>query len=172
MFTFIFKTRLMKILIFLCLVSLHVAWAQDPEKWQEVSFSSVADYKANEATVLECANYILSVAAEPSNPARKSALAVLSQWMAGTPDHTFAIGRAIGKLMSENEAVLGIYMAAMTKYVLESETPPSAKDVELNAFETLLKYCDDPLNKVPSTRELKRALKAREKGKLADYLAS
>jgi hypothetical protein len=112
------------------------------------------------------------VAAEPTNPARKSALALVSQWMAGTPDHTFVIGEAIGRLMNENEAVLGIYMAAMTKYVLESPSKPTGKDIELNAFEMLLKYCEDPRNKVPSTRELKRAIKAREKGKLADYLAS
>src|SRR5690606_17962454 len=158
----------MKILVLLCLVALQTAWAQDPEKWQAVSFTSAADYKANETTVLECANFILNVAAEPTNPARKSALALVSQWMAGTPDHTFVIGEAIGRLMNENEAVLGIYMAAMTKYVLESPSKPTGKDIELNAFEMLLKYCEDPRNKVPSTRELKRAIKAREKGKLAD----
>ncbi|MDV3309428.1 MAG: hypothetical protein LOY03_11495 [Cyclobacteriaceae bacterium] len=162
----------MKNLVFLCLVALNAAWAQDPEKWQSVSFASAADYKVNEATVLECANFILNVAAEPTNPARKAALSLLSKWMAGTPDHTFVIGKAIGRLMNDNEAVLGIYMAAMTKYVLEHSTPPDEKDVELNAFQTLLKYCEDPRNKVPSTRELKRALKAREKGKLSDYLAS
>lgn len=162
----------MKILVFLCLVALQTVWAQDPEKWQSVSFTSAADYKANEATVLECANFILNVAAEPTNPARKSALVLVSQWMAGTPDHTFVIGEAIGKLMNENEAVLGIYMAAMTKYVLESTSEPNEKEIELNAFRTLLDYCEDSRNKVPSTRELKRALKARDKGKLADYLAS
>ncbi|HEY8510648.1 MAG TPA: hypothetical protein VIL31_01740 [Cyclobacteriaceae bacterium] len=162
----------MKILVFLCLVALQTAWAQDPEKWQSVSFASATDYKTNESTVLECANFILNVAAEPTNPARKAALGVVSQWMAGTPDHTFLIGEAIGKLMNENAAVLGIYMAAMTKYVLESTSEPAAKDIELNAFHIMLEYCEDPRNKVPSTRELKRAMKAREKGKLADYLAS
>ncbi|HEX7016713.1 MAG TPA: hypothetical protein VF191_14490 [Cyclobacteriaceae bacterium] len=162
----------MKILALLCLVTLNVAWAQDPEKWQSVSFASASDYKANESTVLECANFILNVAAEPTNPARKTALAVLSQWMAGTPDHTFILGKAIGRLMSDNEAVLGIYMAAMTKYVLESTTHPDGREVERNAFEMLLKYCEDPGNKVPSTRELKRAIKARDKGKLDEYISS
>ncbi|HLT82214.1 MAG TPA: hypothetical protein VKZ86_14400 [Cyclobacteriaceae bacterium] len=162
----------MKLSVFLLLIGLNAALAQDPEKWQAVSFATAADYKVNEATVLECANFILDVAAEPANPARKSALAVLSKWMAGTPDHTFVIGPAIGKLMSDNEAVLGIYMAAMTKYVLERDTPPSEKDIELNAFTTLLEYCEDPRNKVPGTRELKRALKARDKGKLTQYLSS
>ena len=162
----------MKVLVFLCLVALQTAWAQDPEKWRSVSFASASDYKANEATVLECANFILNVAAEPTNPARRSALSLVSQWMAGTPDHTFIIGSAIGRLMNDNEAVLGIYMAAMTKYVLENTSQVTEKEIELNAFETLLKYCEDPRNKVPSTRELKRALKAQETGKLADYLSS
>lgn len=162
----------MKIPVFLCLVAFQAAWAQDPEKWQSVSFTSATDYKVNEATVLECANFILNVAAEPTNPARQAALEVVSQWMAGTPDHTFAIGRAIARIMDDNAAVLGIYMAAMTKYVLESNTTPNEEDIELNAFNTLLEYCEDPRNKVPSTRELKRAIKARDKGKLAEYLAS
>ncbi len=92
--------------------------------------------------------------------------------MAGTPDHQFAIGKAIGKLMNDNEAVLGIYMAAMTKHALENSAPAGAAEAQLSAFEMLLKYCEDPRNKVPSTRELKRAIKARDKGKLTDYLAS
>jgi hypothetical protein len=162
----------MKILVFLCLVATQAAWAQDPEKWQAVSFASAGDYKANEATVLECANFILGVAAEPANPARQAALKVVSQWVAGTPDYQFAIGNAIGRLMNDNEAVLGIYMAAMTKHALERPGATGEKDMELRAFETLLKYCEDPRNKVPSTRELKKAIKARDKGQLADYLAS
>lgn len=149
------------------------ASAQQPEQWQQVKFEKPEDFKANEDVVLECARFVLSVAAEPGNPARKTALSKVAEWMSGTPDHTFLIGEHVGRLMSGNEAILGIYMAAMTQHVLENQDKASeADEIQFHSFETLLDYCADPRNKVPSSRELKKALKAKAKGNLRDYLSS
>lgn len=150
-----------------------LVFAQDPEQWQQIKFEKAEDFKANEDVVLECARFILDVAAEAGNPARRTALNKVAEWMSGTPDHTFIIGEHVGKLMSNNEAILGIYMAAMTRYVLENGDKPSTPDdVQFHSFETLLEYCEDPRNKVPSTRELKKAIKAKNNGKLSSYLSS
>ena len=147
--------------------------AQDPEQWQQIKFEKPEDFKANEGVVLECARFILDVAAEAGNPARKTALSKVAEWMAGTPDHTFIIGEHVGKLMSGNEAILGIYMAAITRYVLENGDKPIAPDeVQFHSFEILLEYCEDPRNKVPSSRELRKAIKAKNSGKLRTYLSS
>lgn len=169
----------MRILILLGLLACgigmwpEVVLAQDPEQWQEVKFEKPEDFKANENVILECARFILNVAAEAGNPARKTALGKVAEWMSGTPDHTFIIGEHVGKLMSNNEAILGIYMAAMTRYVLESgDKPATSDDIQFHSFETLLEYCEDPRNKVPSTRELKKAIKAKNAGKLKSYLSS
>jgi hypothetical protein len=73
--------------------------------------------------------------------------------------------------MEKNEAVLSIYMASMAKYVLENkDKSATAKDIELNAFKSLLEYSQDVNNKVPQTKELKKAIDADKKGKLEAYL--
>ena len=145
--------------------------AQNPEEWQALEFNNKEDYKASEGKILDCANFILGVPAEASDPARQSALNALSKWMSGTPDHTFIIDESVGKLMEKNEAVLSIYMASMAKYVLENNGKnPTPTEIEYNAFQTLLTYSEDLNNKVPQSKELKKAIAANKKGKLKEYL--
>jgi hypothetical protein len=78
---------------------------------------------------------------------------------------------SISKLMEKNEAVLSVYMAAMTKYTLENKDQKiTPADLKLNAFEQLLDYSETPGNKVPMTKDLKKAIEAKRKGKLKEYL--
>ena len=163
----ILKCSLVIVLFSTCLTS----FAQDPEEWQALSFESREDYKKNQDKILECANFVLTGPAEPTNPARKSAMSALSKWMSGTPDYSFVIDESISKLMEKNEAVLSIYMAAMTKYTLDhKDTKITPADLKLNAFEQLLDYSEIPGNKVPMTKDLKKAIEAKRKGRLKEYL--
>lgn len=157
--------------VMVCLSGWFNSFAQNPEEWQALSFESPEDYKNNEDKILECANFVLTGPAEPTNPARKSAMGALSKWMSGTPDYSFVIDESISKLMEKNEAVLSIYMAAMTKYTLDNRDKKiTPSDLKLNAFEQLLNYSEVPGNKVPMTRDLKKAVEAKQKGKLKEYL--
>jgi hypothetical protein len=161
---------------FFCLSALiwsQVSPAQNPDDWQLIKFEKAEDFKANEGSALECARFILDMPAEAGNPARKIAMALLAKWVSGTPDYNFIIGEHVARLMKNNEAILGLYMAAMTRYVLENkDKAPSEKDVELHSFESLLEYCENSNNKVPETKELKKAIKAKNSGKLEGYLSS
>jgi hypothetical protein len=146
-------------------------FSQNPDVWHSIDFKNKDDYKNYEGTILECANFILSVPAKASDPARQSALGALSKWMSGTPDYQFIIDDSIGKLMEKNEAVLSIYMASMTQYVLENQSKTATADeIEYNAFDKMLSYCKDATNNVPMSKELRKAIDAQEKGKLKAYL--
>lgn len=148
-----------------------MAFGQNPEEWQSIEFETAEDYKANEDKVLECAHFVLSMPAEAGNPARQSAMGLLAKWVTGTPDHTFIIDESLAKLMNKNDAILSLYMASVTRYVLENEDNASDQDeVKLHAFDYLLTYCEEPGNKVPMTRELKKAIKAKNSGHLKEYL--
>lgn len=161
-----------KIVLIKCLVLCTIlSFGQNPEEWQAIEFKTQDDYRASEDKILECANFILNVPAKASDPARQSALSAVSKWMSGTPDYQFIIDESIGKIMEKNEAVLSIYMAAMTKYVLENrDKKPTPDELEYQAFDQLLEYSKDAGNNVPMSKELKKAIDAREKGKLKSYL--
>jgi hypothetical protein len=159
------------VLIHFFVLSTTWVFSQNPDEWQAIEFKTKEDYKSQESKILECANFILSVPAKASDPARQSALGALSKWMSGTPDYQFIIDDSIGKLMEKNEAVLSIYMASMTQFVLENQGKTSTADeIEYNAFDKMLSYCKDSSNSVPMSKELKKAIDAREKGKLKSYL--
>lgn len=158
------------ILLTVCCITVS-AFAQNPEVWQDLEFNNKEDYQTHEPTILECARFVLSVPAEMGNPARKSAMGAVSRWMSGTPDYQFGLDESIMKLTNKNEIVLSLYMAAMTRFALENKD--KAKDeneMKLQSFTMLLDYCADANNKVMMTKELKKALKAKESGKLASYL--
>jgi hypothetical protein len=69
------------LLVIVCLCSWFPSFSQNPEEWQALSFESPEDYKNNEGKILECANFVLTGPAEPTDPARKSAMGALSKWM-------------------------------------------------------------------------------------------
>lgn len=149
----------------------YVVPAQNPDEWQALEFGSEEDYRTHEGKILECANFVLGMPAVAGNPARKNAMSAISKWMSGTPDFSFTIDESIGQLMQKNDAVLSIYMASMTKFVLENRNQADdEKQVKLKSFETLLNYCENQNHKVPMTKELKKAIDAKNKGKLKQYL--
>ena len=91
--------------------------------------------------------------------------------MSGTPDYSFTLDNVATKLTKGNDDLLGLYMAAMTKYCLEN--PANAKDeklVKLNSLKTLITYCDNPANNIKMTKPLKKLSEAMQKGELEQQL--
>ena len=146
-------------------------YAQDFSALQRVEYKEKSDYKVYQTQILECANYILSVPAEENNDNRQAALKSLVVWMTGTPDYKFIVDETAGRLMQKNDDVLGIYFAAMTKFVLEhSDKSSDLNEVKYNTVVTLLDYCENTSNKMKLTKELKKAIAAKKEGKLKEYL--
>ena len=75
------------------------------------------------------------------------------------------------KFAKKNDDLLGLYMAAMAKYVLENK--PDSKDqnkIKLNAVKLIIAFAKDDKNKVKINSEFKKAIEADEKGQLSEYL--
>lgn len=146
---------------------------------QDTDFAELADFEytdraqfsENEDRILMAADYILSIPISLSNQVRLNAMQGLVKWMSGTPDYQFLIDESITRLSKNNDVLFGIYMAAMTHYVLNHKDKPTNEAViKLGTYEILLDYCEDPHNAIPPDRELKKAFKARRDGKLERYL--
>lgn len=159
------------LLLLTLLFTAFCTYAQDFSALQKVEYKEKSEYKAYEGQILECANYLLSVPADDNNPNRQDALKVLITWMSGTPDYKFMVDETATKLMHRNEEVLGIYFAAMTKYVLENaDKAADNNEVKYNTVTLLLDYCETKTNKMKLNKELKKAIAARNEGRLKEYL--
>jgi hypothetical protein len=145
--------------------------AQDFEAWNAIKFTDATDYKAYEGTIAEISNYILRTPHNGNDENQKIAFRTLITWMSGTPDYSFAVDQSIAELMKNNDDVLGVYMAAMAQWSLGNKA--KAKDLralKLNAFITLLNYCESAENQMKQTKALKKAIAAKNEGTLEKYL--
>jgi len=129
-------------------------------------FNSEADDAA-----LQAANFLLSTPVEKSNINRLKSIQYIIKWMSGTPNYSFTLDDQATKFAKKNDDLLGLYMAAMVKYVLENKA--DAKDqnkIKFNTVKLIIAYATDEKNKVKINSELKRAIEADRNGQLSEYL--
>ncbi|MEO6730292.1 MAG: hypothetical protein ABIN01_03665 [Ferruginibacter sp.] len=136
-----------------------------------IKLEKASDYKAAEPFVLQTATYLLSSPLKKDDTDRMNLLGFIGKWMHGTPDYSFAFSDIVTKIGKDNNDIIGLYMAAMTKYTLENKAPSrDAKVVKLNALILLLNYCENKDNNIRMTKQLKKLSEAREKGQLEQSL--
>jgi len=164
------KNRIIYLMIALCSLSIAVK-AQDYSGLKDIELKDKSDYPKNEDKVLECSKFILTQSVETKDPNCMYCMAFIIRWMSGTPDYSFGVDDAVGKLIKSNQLLMGVYMACMNIYVLNNKDKASdANAVKLNSVSMFLDYCSNPAIKVKPDGELKKAIKAKNDNKLKEYL--
>lgn len=164
----------MKRLFFALLFGLlsHISFAQNLPDFDAIKldkkedFNSVADDAA-----LQASNFLFSTPLKKDNIDRLKSLQYIIKWMSGTPDYNFSLDEQATKFAKKNDDLLGLYMAAMTKYILQNK--PDSKDqnkIKFNAVKIIITYAKDENNKVKINSELKKVIEADDKGQLSEYL--
>ena len=148
-----------------------MAVAQDLPDYDKVILAEAGDYMAADPTALTAAQHVLSVPLTDAN--RIKSLQFIIKWMSGTPDYTFNIDAVVEKLTKGNEDMLGVYLAAMTKFALEhTDQAKDAKAVKLNAVGLVLDYVENPAYNIKMTKSLKKLCDARSKGELEKEISN
>jgi hypothetical protein len=147
--------------------------AQDYTKLEKIQLKDKSDYEKNESLVLECSNYILNsqfdVLDKDLNHTQSQLFII--KWMGGTPDYSFDIDERIGKATRSSSSLLGVYLAASVKYVLENKSKVSDKnEVKFNSILVFLNYCEDVSKNAKLNTELKKMIKAKHDNTLREYL--
>ncbi|MDT0645433.1 hypothetical protein RM545_01920 [Zunongwangia sp. F260] len=149
--------------IFIILIALicNVSFAQDFKELANSEFESAESYKPAEKQVLVCANYLFENPANQAELNRLHSIQYIMKWMTGTPDYTFDIGQKAMELTKGKSDLLGLYMAAMSKVVIENEGEELDSDqIYDQAEKILVNYCSEPNNKIKPTRKIKKLIKA------------
>lgn len=163
----------MKRIVFLLLLSsfcISGVLAQGTD-YESIKLKTAEDCRAAEPSALEGANYLFSTPFVKDDVRRLKSLQFIILWMTATPDYKFVIDEVAGDLLKGNDELLGLYMGAMTKYVLENKASSGdEKAVKLNSIIILLDYTDNPSNNIKPTKGLKKLSEARAKGELEKAL--
>ncbi len=169
----LYKKTLMKKfwMVWVLAVGMIPAVAQDFNRLADLEPKTAEECKAAEPDVLSVATYVLTRPVVAMSDEYRTSMRLIIAWMSNTPAYKFSIDATIAKLAKDNEELFGLYMASMTKTVLEN--PAIASDAEswkLASYKTLLDFCAQPANNIKMTKHLSKAIKANQEGKLREYL--
>ncbi|WP_395046340.1 hypothetical protein [Flavobacterium sp.] len=147
-----------KILIILALFMCTTIFAQDFSFLEKYELKSDESYVKAEPKVLECANYLFSHPIKENELNRLIATQFIMRWMEGCK-HTFTIDNKMTDLVSDNKDLFGLYLAGMSKVVIESgATELSATEVHDKTAALLVAYCKNESNGVKPTKGLKKLM--------------
>jgi len=150
----------------------NLSFAQSLPDFDAIKLDKKEDFNLTaDNAALQAADFLLSTPLEKDNINRLKSLQYIIKWMSGTPDYSFTLDEQATKFAKKNDDLLGLYMAAMTKYVLENKADSKDQNkIKLNAVKLIIAYARDEKNKVKINSELKKAIEADEKGQLSEYL--
>ena len=132
---------------------------------QYIELNNAIDCRLAEPQILVCSNYILSTPVKDSDINRSFAIAAVKKWMAKTPDYIFHVDKNVAKILDVKGNVLAVFITAMTKFCIENpEQGNDSQAVASYAWDTVLYYAAKKENNVQLTRELKKMIKAKQKG--------
>lgn len=155
----------MKKIIFIALITLTstMSFGQNFSELANAEFKSKESFKSAESQVLICANYLFSTPADQAELNRLNAIKYIMKWMEGTSDYTFDLGEKAMKLTNGETDLLGLYMAAMSKAVLENTAGKLSSDEMYNRAEKILiNYCAVADNKIKPSKKIKQLIKETE----------
>lgn len=152
----------MKKIIFIALLALSctMSFGQNFSELAKTEFKSAESYKPAESQVLTCANYLFGSPADQAELNRLNAIQYIIKWMSGTPDYTFDLGEKAMKLTDGNSDLLGLYMAAMSKVVLENTAQKlSSDEIYTQSEKIMVNYCSITDNKMKPSKKIKQLIK-------------
>jgi hypothetical protein len=151
------------ILILAVVLLANFSFSQNFKKLVNYEFKTEESYTDEMDKVLECANYLFENPNDENELNRLIATQYIMNWMNGTPDYTFEIGDDAMSLTKGKQELLGLYLAAMTKVVLDNpEEELSNKEIHNQSQEILVKYCSDENNNIKPSKKIKKIIKSRK----------
>ncbi|WMI67466.1 hypothetical protein [Mangrovimonas sp. YM274] len=150
-----------KLLLLMALVlACPFAKAQDFSKLNNYEFKTAESYQPQEDNVLLCANYLFNNPANQNEMNRKISIQFITKWMTGTPNYDFVLDENVLELTKGNDALFGLYMAAMTKVVLEHKGTTLSPDQVYQQVENILvDYCANEENNMKPSKKIKKLIK-------------
>ena len=151
------------ILILVFVFTFNISFGQNFKQLASYEFETEESYKTEESKVLLCANYLFNYPSNQGELNRLTSTQYILKWMMGTPDYTFDVGEKAMELTKGNSDLFGLYMAAMSKVVIENKGEELSQDEIYNrAEELLVEYCSNSENKMKPSKKIKKIIKKKK----------
>lgn len=161
-----------KIILFLLLFfsTIIYSYAQEFPNLKQIKLNKKSHFKSAEPEVIKLVNYLFETPIDAKNHSRKEAGEFLIKWMNGTPDYTFILQDTETVYFNTDANLMLIYMASLTKYMLENKSEKDQKVIVLGAMKLALSYLNQQENKKTWSALLWQLNDANLHGKLNAFL--
>lgn len=154
-----------KLLVLAALALNFVAFSQTENKCDSISLATAEAVKRSEPCVTKAADYLLSQPLNNGNESKKQVTAFILMWMEKA-EYTFTLNAdMVGLFKSDNEELIGIYMATLAKAAIEFK-----KDFDKEALKLMVKYIENPDSGVKKTSKIKKFVKDCNDNKFEKYI--
>ncbi|WP_029038583.1 hypothetical protein [Salinimicrobium xinjiangense] len=141
----------------------YLSFSQNFNQLANYEFKTIESYETEKNNVLMAANFLFENPADQAELNRLTSIQYILKWMQGTPEYTFDIGEQAMELTKGNPDLLGLYLAAMSKVVLENrDTALNKEEIYTRAEEILVDYCAVSSNNMKPSKKIKKLIKSRK----------
>lgn len=161
-----------KIILFLFLFFSTViySYAQEFPNLKNIKLNKKSHFKSAEPEVIKLVNYLFETPIDTKNHSRKEAGEFLIKWMNGTPDYIFVLEDKETVYFNTDADLMLIYMASLTKFMLENKSEKNQNAIILGAMKLALTYLNQQENKKKWSALLWQLNDANLHGKLTTFL--
>ncbi|WP_111683068.1 hypothetical protein [Winogradskyella tangerina] len=153
-----------KLILFIAIATtFNLSFSQNFDEIATYEFKDAESYSTEKPKVLACANYLFNNPVDTDGYNRLLALQYIMKWMEGTPDYTFEIGSDVLDLTKGSDDLFGLYLAAMSKVVLEEngDTSLTSEQIHDKSVNILVDYCANKSNNIKPSKKIKKLIKKR-----------
>lgn len=138
-----------KIILFLFLFfsTAIYSYAQEFPNLKNIKLNKKSHFKSAEPEVIKLVNYLFETPIDTKNHSRKEAGEFLIKWMNGTPDYVFVLEDKETVYFNTDADLMLIYMASLTKFMLENKSEKNQNAIILGAMKLALTYLNQQENK-------------------------
>lgn len=161
-----------KIILFLFLFfsTAIYSYAQEFPNLKNIKLNKKSHFKSAEPEVIKLVNYLFETPIDTKNHSRKEAGEFLIKWMNGTPDYVFVLEDKETVYFNTDADLMLIYMASLTKFMLENKSEKNQNAIILGAMKLALTYLNQQENKKKWSALLWQLNDANLHGKLTTFL--
>ena len=147
-----------KTILFLTTLTFFIAArSQELPDVSSIKLDKKEDFNSNaNNAALKVSVYLLTTPVQRDDANRALAQQFLIRWMKGTPEFYFNLDEDAAELAKRSDDLFLVFMAAMTKYVLENPTDAAdQKKIKQNSVRMLIQYAKNPKNNVSLESDFK-----------------
>ncbi|MBS2100275.1 hypothetical protein [Carboxylicivirga linearis] len=162
----------MKYLIITLVASMMtlVVYSQDFSYVKEIELNDINQLNSAEEDVLECCYYLVAARYNKNDNQRIIATDFVNKWAKGRFGDEAILNTKVKEVTEERQELNDLFVTYYTLRFIENEGDMEEEELMQAAFTGVISFCENPVNKIKLTKELKGLKQVIEDGALSAYL--